>query len=114
MGADLIILDPALSVTTPAQIWLSTGIRSVDHCVEGLCSLDSNVSAESDAAFTRGLQLLIPNLLATKKNWGGEEPRLKEMMGVVEAMKGLGSGSTASKYFADNHAFGSFIESQTP
>ena len=90
MGADLIILDPALSVSTPERIWLSTGIRAVDHCVEGLCSASLNVCEESDRLFAEGLRLLVPNLLVTKKDWKAEEPRLKEMMGVIEARKALG------------------------
>lgn len=92
MGADLIVLDPALSVSTPERIWLSTGIRAVDHCVEGLCSLDPHAGEESDKGFREGLKLLVPNLLITKKNWEAEGPRLKEMLGVVEAMKGLEKG----------------------
>jgi maleylacetate reductase len=32
------ILDPAVTVHTPEWLFLSTGIRAVDHCVEGLCS----------------------------------------------------------------------------
>jgi len=92
MGADLIILDPALSVSTPEETWLASGMRAVDHCVEGLCSPSSKAGEESDNGFTEGLKLLVPNLLITKKNWKAEEPRLKEMMGVVEAMKGLSTG----------------------
>jgi alcohol dehydrogenase class IV len=103
MGADLVILDPTLTVSTPERIWLSTGIRSIDHCVEGLCSTNGNASEQSDKAFTEGLKLLVPNLLITKKNWDEEEPRLKEMMGVVEAMKGLGHGVPmgGSMYFLE-------------
>ncbi|KAG9234365.1 alcohol dehydrogenase [Amylocarpus encephaloides] len=92
MGADLIILDPTLSITTPAQIWLSTGIRAVDHCVEGLCSLHPKAGDETDKGFSDGLKLLVPNLLITKKEWENEDARLKEMLGVVEAMKALGDG----------------------
>ena len=33
-----VILDPAITVHTPEWLFLSTGIRAVDHCVEGLCS----------------------------------------------------------------------------
>lgn len=91
MGADLIILDPALSVTTPERIWLSTGIRSVDHCVEGLCSLDLRAAGSAEA-FEKGLRLLVPNLLRTKRDWEAEGPRLDCMMGVVDAMQGLGGG----------------------
>jgi alcohol dehydrogenase class IV len=87
MGADLIILDPALSVSTPERIWLSSGMRAVDHCVEGLCSLSPAVGEASDHAYKEGLKLLVPNLLITKKDWGNLNARLNEMMGVLEAMK---------------------------
>jgi len=88
MGADLIILDPALSVSTPERIWLSSGMRAVDHCVEGLCSLSPAVGEASDHAYKEGLKLLVPNLLITKKDWGNLDARLNEMMGVLQAMKG--------------------------
>ena len=88
MGADLVILDPALSVSTPERIWLSSGMRAVDHCVEGLCSLSPTVGEASDHAYKEGLKLLVPNLLITKNDWGNLSARLNEMMGVVEAMKG--------------------------
>src|SRR5271163_4606357 len=35
-----VILDPAITLHTPEWLFLSTGIRAVDHCVEGLCSLE--------------------------------------------------------------------------
>jgi alcohol dehydrogenase class IV len=88
MGAQLVILDPALSVSTPERIWISTGMRAVDHCVQGLCSISPAVGEASDHAFKDGLKLLVPSLLKTKKDWGNQETRLNEMMGVIEAMKG--------------------------
>jgi len=30
-----VVMDPAVTVHTPEWLWLSTGIRAVDHCVEG-------------------------------------------------------------------------------
>jgi alcohol dehydrogenase class IV len=92
MGAELIILDPALSISTPARIWLSTGMRAVDHCVEGLCSLDHRVTAETDEYAAKGLSMLVPSLLETKRDWEAEGPRLAEMMGVIEAMKSMSTG----------------------
>ena len=88
IGAELVILDPALSVSTPERIWISTGMRAVDHCIEGLCSMSPAVGEASDCAFKEGLKLLVPNLLRTKKEWKNQEARLSEMMGVIEAMKG--------------------------
>ncbi|KAH7377759.1 alcohol dehydrogenase [Pyrenochaeta sp. MPI-SDFR-AT-0127] len=31
---DLILLDPEVSFTSPRKLWLSSGMRAVDHCVE--------------------------------------------------------------------------------
>jgi alcohol dehydrogenase class IV len=105
LGADLIILDPALSVTTPERIWLSTGIRSVDHCVEGLCSLDPRAPG-SAAAFEKGLRMLVPSLLRTKGDWEAEEPRLQSMLGVVEAMMGVQAGVPMGGSHAIGHQLG--------
>ncbi len=38
IGAATVILDPGITCHTPQWLWLSTGIRGVDHAVEGLCS----------------------------------------------------------------------------
>ncbi|CZT41291.1 related to aldehyde-alcohol dehydrogenase [Rhynchosporium secalis] len=92
MLAHLVILDPALSISTPERIWLSSGIRAVDHCVEGLCSLDSKATPETDKVLEAGLRLLVPNLLLTKRNWEDEKARLDSMLGVIESMKGLSFG----------------------
>jgi alcohol dehydrogenase class IV len=106
MGASLVILDPALSVSTPKQIWLSTGIRAVDHCVEGLCSLHPKTSAESDKGFREGLKLLVPNLLTTKKEWENEDARLKEMLGTRAAMGALDLGIPMGGSHAIGHQLG--------
>jgi alcohol dehydrogenase class IV len=37
----VIVYDPAATVHTPDWLWLSTGIRAVDHACEGFCALDS-------------------------------------------------------------------------
>jgi maleylacetate reductase len=42
VGARSIILDPQMTVHTPEWLWLSTGIRGVDHAVETLCSTDAH------------------------------------------------------------------------
>jgi maleylacetate reductase len=33
--AEAVIYDPELTLTTPMELWLSTGIRALDHAVEG-------------------------------------------------------------------------------
>ena len=34
--ADLIVLDPDMTVGTPNWLWLSTGVKALDHCIERL------------------------------------------------------------------------------
>lgn len=81
------ILDPALTLTTPDSIWLSTGIRAVDHCVESMCSLSSTPASNTDAA--NGLKQLIPGLLCCKTDRGDLEARHKCQMGVIDSIKAV-------------------------
>jgi alcohol dehydrogenase class IV len=84
LGPRLIILDPELTATTPDKIWLSTGIRAVDHCVEILCS---NVYyEETDECALKGLGMLVPGLLRCKQNRNDYAARLDCQLGSVEAM----------------------------
>ena len=41
-----VILDPEVSVHTPEWLFLSTGIRAVDHAVEDICSVNGQPIAE--------------------------------------------------------------------
>ena len=45
-----VILDPAATMHTPLWLWLSTGIRAVDHAVEDLCSVNSTPFFRRDLA----------------------------------------------------------------
>jgi maleylacetate reductase len=56
IGAAAVILDPRITVHTPARLWLSTGVRAVDHAVEALCSI--NAQPLIDATSVRALALL--------------------------------------------------------
>jgi len=42
IGARSVILDPEATVHTPQWLWLSTGVRGVDHAVETLCSIEAH------------------------------------------------------------------------
>jgi alcohol dehydrogenase class IV len=45
IAAAAIVLDPVLTVETPEQLWLSTGVKALDHAVEVACSrLGNDVS----------------------------------------------------------------------
>ena len=85
-----VILDPALTVYTPEWLFLSTGIRAVDHCVEGVCSLESN--PYGDAQALRGLALLTGGLAKVKADPGDLKARLDCQMGAWLSMGPLASG----------------------
>src|SRR5206468_953789 len=59
-----VVLDPAVTVHTPEWLFLSTGIRAVDHCVEGVCSGEAN--PYGDAQALHGLALLCRGLARVK------------------------------------------------
>ena len=59
-----VILDPAITLHTPDWLFLSTGIRAVDHCVEGLCSNEAHPYA--DAQLLKGLSMLAQGLPRVK------------------------------------------------
>jgi maleylacetate reductase len=85
-----VVLDPAITAHTPEWLWLSTGIRAVDHCVEGICSLEAN--AYGDAQALKGLALLAHGLPRVKANPADIEARLDCQMGTWLSMGPLASG----------------------
>ncbi|EXJ57386.1 alcohol dehydrogenase [Cladophialophora yegresii CBS 114405] len=101
---ELVILDPELVKTTPQWVWLSTGIRSVDHCVETVCSLQS--TPEGDAAASRGLDMLVRGLLRSKANPDDSEGRYLCQLGVVQAMQAVSTGTPLGASHAIGHQLG--------
>jgi maleylacetate reductase len=85
-----VILDPAVTVHTPEWLWLSTGIRAVDHCVEGVCSNEAHPYADAQAL--RGLSLLTQGLKAVKADPSNLEARLDCQLGSWLSMGPLASG----------------------
>ena len=85
-----VILDPAVTRHTPEWLWLSTGIRAVDHCVEGLCSGLAN--PYGDAQATKGLDLLTRGLNGVKADPTDMDARLNCQLGAWLSMGPLSSG----------------------
>ena len=85
-----VILDPAITVHTPEWLWLSTGVRAVDHCVEGLCSYEANSFADAQAL--KGLSLLAQGLPRVKANPNDLDARLDCQIGTWLSMGPLASG----------------------
>ncbi|KAM3072375.1 hypothetical protein ACMFMG_009184 [Clarireedia jacksonii] len=106
MGAEIVVLDPELCISTPESVWLSSGLRAVDHCVEGLGYLGREGRSDGEEEFRKGLRLLVESLLVTKGDKEDREARMRSMWGVVEAMKGLGNGVQMGASHGMGHQLG--------
>ena len=73
---------------TPEWLWLSTGMRSVDHAVESLCS--KAPQPLTDSTGIGALELLSTSLRTTKRSQANLSARLDSQMGVWLATTGLG------------------------
>ncbi|GAC1617742.1 MAG: iron-containing alcohol dehydrogenase [Bradyrhizobium sp.] len=85
-----VILDPAITVHTPEWLWLSTGIRAVDHCVEGLCSREAHPYADAQAL--KGLAMLAQALPRVKASPGDLDARLECQIDTWLSMGPLSAG----------------------
>ena len=84
------ILDPAVTLHTPQWLWLSTGIRAVDHCVEGLCSREAHPYADAQAL--KGLSMLSDALPRVKADPRDLDARMDCQIGTWLSMGPLSSG----------------------
>jgi alcohol dehydrogenase class IV len=88
IGGQVVILDPAATVYTPPGLWLSTGIRAVDHAVETICS--RKPQPFTDATCIHALRLLAKSLPANHADPADLAGRLDSQLAVWLATTGLG------------------------
>lgn len=88
IGGQVVILDAALTVHTPADLWLSTGIRAVDHAVETVCS--RSPQPFTDATCLHGLTMLSKSLRINHTDPGNLDARQESQLAVWLASTGLG------------------------
>src|SRR5262249_38284517 len=74
-----VIFDAELSLHRPLQLWLSTGIRAIDHAVETVLAPGSHPF--SDVLALEALGRLQSSLLATKANPRDLEARTESQLG---------------------------------
>lgn len=85
-----VILDPAIAIHTPEWLFLSTGIRAVDHCVEGICSREAQPYADAQAL--HGLAMLARGLPRVKADPTDLDARLDCQIGTWLSTGPLASG----------------------
>ena len=99
-----VILDPAVTMHTPQWLWLSTGIRAVDHAVEDLCS--SNSKPFSDGTSLHALRLLGRGLRAVKTDPKDLPARLDCQLGSWMSIIGSSAGVEKGASHAIGHVLG--------
>lgn len=100
----VVILDPAPTRHTPLWVWLSTGLRAVDHATEAICCPKSN--PVSDASFLQALRLLSQGLPRVKRQPDDLQARLDCQLAVWLAMAGRQGGAQMGASHAIGHALG--------
>lgn len=99
-----VILDPAITVHTPEWLWLSSGVRAVDHAVETFLSLDAN--DYTDGTALQALRSLGAGLPAVKADANDLDARLRCMIGAWLSMVGIVSGTRLGASHAIGHILG--------
>ncbi len=104
MMPQAVILDPAVTIHTPEWLFLSTGIRAVDHAVEDLCSI--NPTPFSDGMSLQALRLLSTGLPSVKANPGDLDARLSCQLGAWMSIMGLQNGVHKGASHGIGHVLG--------
>ncbi len=98
------ILDPAVTIHTPEWLFLSTGIRAVDHAVEDICSI--NPTPFSDGMSLHALRLLSAGLTAVKADPNDMEARLNCQLGAWMSIMGTQNGVAKGASHGIGHVLG--------
>src|SRR5262249_23333611 len=98
------VLDPAVTASTPEWLWLSSGVRAIDHAVETLLSLDAN--DYTDGTALQALRALGAGLPGVKEAASNLDARLRCMIGAWLSMVGIVSGTRLGASHAIGHILG--------
>jgi alcohol dehydrogenase class IV len=104
MAPIAIVLDPAITRHTPEWLWLSTGVRALDHAIETLGSFQSNYFCDSMAE--SALKLLGEGLARVKADPNDLDARLKCQIGAWQSMIPVIAGVPMGISHATGHALG--------
>ncbi len=104
MAPVAIVLDPAITRHTPEWLWLSTGVRALDHALETLGSFQSNYFCDSMAE--SALRLLGEGLMRVKADPDDLDGRLKCQVGAWQSMIPVIAGVPMGLSHATGHALG--------
>jgi maleylacetate reductase len=99
-----VLLDPRATVHTPEWLFLSTGIRAVDHAVEDICS--PQCQPISEGASFHALRLLGRGLAGVKADPLDLDARLEAQLGAWMSMIGSQTGVPKGASHGIGHVLG--------
>lgn len=91
IAARAVFLDPAMTLRTPEWLWLSTGVKAIDHCVEALLSTRSQPM--TDALAIQALKMLFKGLPACRAGNTDLDARLACQIAAWMSVSGLANVS---------------------
>lgn len=97
---DNVVLDPAATIGVPIDLFLASGVRAIDHCIETFCSTEP--SAMGDATAREALTLLSAGLRRVYANRNDLDARLACQVATWLAITGSVGGVPAG----GSHAIG--------
>ena len=100
--ADLIVLDPVMTEGTPDWLWLSTGVKALDHCIERLYCTGTQPAI--DASVLAAAEMLFNHLPRSRESDGDPEARLQCLVAAWMSMMGAPNFATGL-----SHAIGHII-----
>ena len=100
--AHLIVLDPEMTVGTPDWLWLSTGVKALDHCIERLYCKGHQPA--TDATSAMAAELLFSYLPKSGESYHDLNARLQCLVAAWLSM--MGAPSVGSGF---SHALGHVI-----
>jgi maleylacetate reductase len=103
-----IILDPALTLQTPAKLWMGSGTRSMDHGIEALCSPAGTPLA--DEVVLAGIRILREGMLQTLQQPDDLEARRLSQYGSWLAAYGLQARVPMGASHGIGHVLGGTFE----
>src|SRR3990172_6121248 len=102
LRSEVIILDPDLSMTTPPQLWYSTGVKALEHAIAKLSARDRDPVLEAIAAHS--VAILGQELPRSHKNHANPIPRGNLLIASWLCM--FGSWNSLVKRMGLSHALG--------
>jgi len=100
--ADLIMLDSVMTEGTPDWLWLSTGVKALDHCIERLYSTGNQPAI--DAPVLAAAEMLFTYLPKSRESDADPEARLQCLVAAWMSMMGAPNFSMGL-----SHAIGHII-----